>query len=176
MPQETGCIGPPRELALTINQLFTPLMAEAIEHSRASIDRKVLREIPEPVRNRLSSYYAEEELDRVRWVMADEAGGIAGIVAGEATRYKAVTLGNIIVFEGELAARDLGLWAHELLHVRQYEGAGNSRRFARDYLARWSEIERDAVEETNRVLRKLGVYAEQETPSFDRCKAFDEAG
>lgn len=175
MPRETGCIGPPRELAVTINQLFTPLVAEAIDHSRKTVDRDVLREIPEPVRTRLSAYYTAEELDRVRWAVAGEADGIADFVAGKGTRYKAMTLGNLIVFESEFAARDIGLWTHELLHVRQYERAGNSRRFARDYLAHWSEIEREAVEETNRILDGLGVRAEQDPPSFDRCHATNAA-
>ncbi|MNF05204.1 hypothetical protein D3C80_2048820 [compost metagenome] len=50
---------------------------------------------------------------------------------------EAVTLVDIIVFRSEEAAlNDVALWAHELVHVQQYQQWGVAefaRRYSRDY-------------------------------------------
>jgi hypothetical protein len=169
MPTGTDCLGPPRELATATNQAFAPVLAAAVNHSRTSAQSNDLRAIPDPIRDALSQHYPAKELAHVRWIIADEAGGLARFLVAENTRYKAVTLGNLIVFENESAAQDLGLWAHELIHVQHYQQAGGTLHFAREYLADWPSIEREAVSQTNLILDDLSLAAMQNAPTAHRC-------
>jgi hypothetical protein len=82
-----------------------------------------------------------------------------------------MTLGDVIVFEDEAAAGNVALWAHELVHARQFDEAGSVRDFIRIYLAQWPELERDAVRQTNEVLADLNASGRQRLPSLSRCSS-----
>jgi hypothetical protein len=171
MPAVNGCGAPPRELSSATNQAMLPYLAAAVSHSRENAKQRGIRAIPPAVRIALSEHYSQKELDRIRWTLVDQSVGAANFVVSKGTRYKAMTLGDVIVFEDEAAAGNVALWAHELVHARQFDEAGSVRDFIRIYLAQWPELERDAVRQTNEVLADLNASGRQRLPSLSRCSS-----
>lgn len=116
-----------------------------IESTRDAAVARGVREIPSDIRKLLEGYVADDVLDRVRWRVGDSGlSGERAIFHLGAT--PAVTLDYVILFAtSETALDDPSLWAHELVHVRQYRDwtvAGFVQRFLDDYEA----VERDAAE------------------------------
>ena len=93
--------------------------------------------IPLHIRAQLESYFAIAVLDSARF----KVGGGEALNAANALLQnpdvQAVTLIDIIVFRNaEDAQQNVALWAHELLHVQQYQqwGVGEfARRYTRDH-------------------------------------------
>ncbi len=169
IPSVDGCGTLPAEIGAVTNQVVTPILAAALNHSRQTAYQTGTNAIPPVVRTSLRKYYSQKELDRVRWTVADESAGVANFVVSKGTRYKAITLGNVIIFQDEIAAKSVELWAHELVHSRQFHAAGNIRNFARNYLAQWPSLEHQAVRRTNKILSDLNASRRQRPASFDRC-------
>jgi len=97
------------------------------------------QKIPANIRARLAAYFPSEILDAVRWTYST---GPLISVQNSAIEWRdrnGVTLGNIIVFKQD-KADDIGLWAHELEHVVQYQQLGIDG-FAQAYTYEAGEIE-----------------------------------
>ncbi len=132
--------------------------AQAIRdvHERA---KPKARPIPAAIKTDLASFFSTTPwlLDKARWVTADEIGGVTDLVLLNPD-VTAITIDDIVVFrDGASAESDRALWAHELVHVLQYETLGVDG-FAKDYLeSGGTDFEAEAEAFAGRVREKLGV-------------------
>jgi Domain of unknown function (DUF4157) len=69
-------------------------------------------------------------------------------------RVNAVTVEDIVVFRTDAQAADPCLWAHELVHVQQYERMGVEA-FAALYATRFDELENPAYAYEHKVCEDL---------------------
>lgn len=154
VPDPNGVLGPMQERAGTIS-------ANALEgwilRSRESAVRQGTLPIPADIRRQLLPFYAAELLDSVRYKVGDLDELSAARNVMQNPDIKAVTLVDIIVFRNaEMAAHDVALWAHELLHVQQYREwgtAGFAARYSRDFNAVEAPAYRRQAE-ISRILRE----------------------
>jgi len=108
-----------------------------IQESRKQAKSGNPRHIPEFIRTALEPFFDTALLDSILWT--ENHGNIFSVASKLATeigKRGAVTLGDIIVFRyQESALYDIGLWAHELEHVKQYKllGIDNFSEYYGDY-------------------------------------------
>jgi hypothetical protein len=133
-------------------------LADAINtaHERAKPDA---RPMPSELATDLKPFFATTPwiFERVRWVMLDEVGGLTDLVMLNPD-VNAITLKDIIVFRDKAQAEaDRVLWAHELVHVLQYETLGVDG-FAKEYLETGgADFEKEADEFSLHVKEKLEI-------------------
>lgn len=102
------------------------LVASAITSSRDAALRSGAWQVPSNVSDFLRKWYPPELIARVRWTTQYSAiqntlqAGLFNIMSDK----DAVTLINVIVFRDTNAAQDLSIWAHEFMHVTQYQNWG----------------------------------------------------
>jgi hypothetical protein len=115
--------------------------------------------MPEEIKADLAPFFASTPwlLDEVRWVTAAEIGGMTDLVMLNPGVH-AVTLDDVVVFRSEAdALTNRELWAHELVHVLQYETLGVEG-FAQEYLSSGgSTLEQEAEAFTDHVKTKLAA-------------------
>lgn len=119
------------------NQVAAQLLGTRIEQSR---DRALVagaQPIPLHIRAQLEAYFDLQVLDSVRYRVGDENPANISHALLQNPDVQAITLVDLIVFRDAAAAQDdVALWAHELVHVQQYQTLGVaefSRRYVRDY-------------------------------------------
>ena len=133
-------------------------LADAINtaHERAKPDA---RPMPSDLATDLNPFFATTPwiFERVRWVMLDEVGGLTDLVMLNPD-VNAITLNDIIVFRDKAQAEtDRVLWAHELVHVLQYETLGVAG-FANEYLETGgADFEKEADDFSQHVKEKLAA-------------------
>lgn len=96
-----------------------------IHESKNQALRENPRPIPDRIRRALQPYFSDDILNSVVWT--DDHGNVFSWakVATEIDGRGAITFDNVIVFKSEGHAQyDVGLWAHELEHVKQYRLLG----------------------------------------------------
>lgn len=111
--------------------------------------------MPLEIRARLSSYYDSDLLDTVRFRVGalDELDVASAMLQNP--DIKAVTLVDVVVFRSQEAAeRDVGLWAHELWHARQYREWGSTG-FAQRYTRDFEAVEKPAYDIQIQIMRAL---------------------
>lgn len=122
-----------------------PVIAKLIRSSRAAAIEAGVDPIPASMRARLSGFFPETLLDRVRYRVG---GGAESTVQGYLFRSEyvlATTLDDVIVFRNQDDAEtDPVLWAHELAHVEQYEQLGIDG-FAHAYVRDHKALEHAAM-------------------------------
>lgn len=128
---------------LQANLLTGPALEQAII---ASYNSAIGTSMPiaQDMRSALTGYASESSLNRARFKIGDngflnlarllEQGGFAD----------AVTLDNLIIFRGPSEASNPSIWAHELVHVDQYNG--DIRSFSVRYSRNYRSIEDPAYE------------------------------
>ncbi len=137
-------------------QIFTAEIYEAAIHrSKEVAFKNNPRLIPDAIKETLKEEFRKETLDRVRWTdgWSDNLSVQKYAIAynGKA----AITFDNIIVFKSEaLANSDLGLWAHELEHVKQFQLLGIDG-FAQYYTHKEGTIESLATKQSKYVCDQL---------------------
>jgi hypothetical protein len=126
------------------------LLAELIQSARDSTIANGVKQVPAQIRRALLGFFPDAILRKVRYA-SGQADAIT--IPGLAMTYghiDAVTLGDVILFRDDLAARtDAKLWAHELTHVMQYERWGIDG-FAKQYLMDYEAVEREARDNADR--------------------------
>jgi len=126
------------------------LLADLIHSARESAIANGVRSVPSAIHRSLLGYFPDAILRKVRYA-SGQADSIT--IPGLALTYghiDAVTLGDVIMFRDDRAARtDSKLWAHELTHVMQYERWGIEG-FARRYLQDYEAVEREARDNADR--------------------------
>jgi hypothetical protein len=88
----------------------------------------------------LVGYASQDSLDRVRFKVGDNGFANLARLIEKGGRASAVTLIDVIIFNGPTEANDPSLWAHELTHVDQYHQMG-VQRFAAQYTANYRVLE-----------------------------------
>ena len=122
--------------------IVSETLAAALQRSRDTL-RAQGKPIPDEVKKGLIPFYPPELLDSVRYVIGDVSpSGVAGFAIRNGNA-AAVTLIDTVVFKDESYVGSLGLWAHELHHVQQYNEWGVSG-FAARYAFGWADVEAEA--------------------------------
>lgn len=161
---------PIQDFAIATNSVLSPILDVSIRHSRKKALQDDPRAIPDNVRSALKPFFDKDALDRVRWTVSSDRPTLDTLIASAFPRYRALTLGDTIVFMNEADSQDVGLWTHEMFHVEQIRKMGGTSRFSRVYLASWAEIEAETVQRTNEVLEKMNAPVRQSAPRFtNRC-------
>jgi Domain of unknown function (DUF4157) len=141
-------------------QQVAAMLAGWIAASRDAAVARGVDTIPPDVRAVLSGFVDDAILDRVRW-RVDATMPLAGleVLAGP----RAMTLDHLVVFhDPDDALTNPSLWAHELIHVRQYRDWGLDG-FALRYLEDHRALEQEAAE-----FRWAWMKATGRTPQPDR--------
>ncbi|ASJ73876.1 hypothetical protein IMCC3135_18985 [Granulosicoccus antarcticus IMCC3135] len=97
----------------------------AIHESRKQMSNRNLDVIPTAVRAELQAYFSSDILDEVRYT--SDYSNVLSIsqYALDWAGMDAIVFGHIVVFrELSNALNNMGLWAHELEHVKQYKRLG----------------------------------------------------
>jgi len=133
--------------------------ATAIRHAAAQA-RYGARPMPSEIRAVLSPYFPAGILDKASWntyspnrITLDSA---ILSMQNELASVGAITLDNVIVFYDESQGQNnWKLWAHELVHVMQYDNMGVEG-FADTYTAGgWNNLERQAYDYADQVERRV---------------------
>jgi len=143
---------------LALEQIAGPILAGGIYFSRWKMQRLGTRPVPDEVKGKLAPYFPSGMVDHVRWLTLErelrDVPVRAECLGGEG----GMTLGNIVVFSSEAAATDVGLWAHELVHVEQFSRMGIAG-FAHRYSANWRRIEKEASARAEQIAKKVETKA-----------------
>jgi hypothetical protein len=126
------------------------LLATLIQSARESAIAGGVKPVPPQIHRALLGFFPDAILRKARYT-SGHADAIA--LPGVAMSYghiDAVTLGDVIMFRDDHAARtDSKLWAHELTHVMQYERWGIDG-FATRYLQDYEAVELEARDNADR--------------------------
>lgn len=137
------------------------LWEAAIHEAKAQALAASAQAIPAAIRAALAPYFEADLLDSVRWTA--ERGNILSWSKFSFENFDplAITYDNVIVFRYEASARyDVGLWAHELEHVKQYRLLGIDG-FAEYYADYWIDDH-----------AKPALFATQGSPTPAQVDAF----
>lgn len=129
-------------------------LAAAIRFSRQQALTAAPQPIPSDIATALRPFFPAATLRRTRWTLAGRRLSLGTVLAGWYYREGAVTLDGVIVFSDAAAASNLDLWAHELVHVRQYEELGIDT-FARIYVSDWILLEQQARRSAGIITRRV---------------------
>lgn len=148
-----------------VSRMAASGLEQWLRQSRDSAAAGGTQPIPLHIRAQLEPYYDIGVLDAARYKVGDgETLGAANTML-QNPDVQAVTLIDIIVFRNAADAQDnVALWAHELLHVQQYQqwGVGEfARRYTRDHDA----IEAPAYRRQIEVARVLRTQVAQGGPA-----------
>lgn len=148
-----------------VSQMAASGLEQWLLQSRESAAAGGTQPIPLHIRAQLEPYYDIGVLDAARYKVGDgEALGAANTML-QNPDVQAVTLVDIIVFRHAEDAQDnVALWAHELLHVQQYQQWG-VREFARRYTRDHDAIEAPAYQRQIEVARALRAQVAQSEPA-----------
>jgi hypothetical protein len=126
------------------------LLAELIQSARESAIGAGVKPVPPQIHRALLGFFPDAILRKTRYT-AGHSDTIT--LPGLALTYghaDAVTLGDVIMFRDDHAARtDAKLWAHEMTHVMQYERWGTEG-FAKRYLQDYDAVEQEARDNADR--------------------------
>ena len=130
-------------------------LASAIQMAREETLKAGTHPIPPAIKSALAQAFPAEMLERVTYRVGKE--GSLAIQAFQYGDIQAMTLIDVIVFQKEQdALTNVGLWAHELIHVRQYDTWGVEE-FARRYTQNHKEIEDEAYGFQAQFEQKMGT-------------------
>lgn len=137
----------------------TQLAASGLEQGLRQARERAAADGTEPVplhiRAQLEAYFDLAVLDSARFKVGGDEALNAGNALLQNPDVQAVTLIDIIVFRNaEDAQQNVALWAHELLHVQQYQQWG-VREFTRRYTRDHDAIEAPAYKLQIKVDRAL---------------------
>lgn len=139
-----------------VSQMAASGLEQWLLQSRETVAASGTYPIPLHIRAQLEPYYGIGVLDAARYKVGDSETLSAANALLQNPDVQAVTLIDIIVFRNAADAQDnVALWAHELLHVQQYQQWG-VREFARRYTRDHNAIEAPAYKlqiEVERALR-----------------------
>lgn len=144
-----------------VSQMAASGLEQWLLQSRDSAAASGTQPIPLHIRAQLEPYYDIQVLDAARYKVGDNQALNAANTMLQNPDVQAVTLVDIIVFRHAADAQDnVALWAHELLHVQQYQQWG-VREFARRYTRDHDAIEAPAYKRQTEVARALRTQVAQ---------------
>lgn len=114
----------PRDAANFFLNPVAPHLAFLIRQARAQALRSA-RPIPVDIKRALIAFFPPSIIDKAKYTTRSQAGiSLATAVLEGNGNISAITLGEVIVFDDNQGTSDPVLWAHELVHVSQYENMG----------------------------------------------------
>lgn len=130
-------------------------LATAIRHAAAQA-RWGAQPIPDDVKASLAPYIPNYILNKAVWTVFD---GNRITLDTQLLRacwdtVAAITVDNVIVFKNPPSRDRIDLWAHELVHVMQYDNMGVEG-FANVYSYDWNSLENPAYELQNSVAARM---------------------
>lgn len=150
---------PLQDLTAMAKETGSQVLARAIVYLR-DLALQEAKPIPLEVQIKLAPFFPANLLDKVRYSIALNPlvrSALRELI--ETDRYSlAFTLDYVIVFADEGGVDDLWLWAHELTHVQQYARWGVES-FARFYIDNHRQVEKEAHEYANQVLRHIIMFS-----------------
>ena len=148
-----------------VSQMAASGLEQWLLQSREAAAASGTQPIPLHIRAQLEPYYDIGVLDAARYKVGDGEALNAANALLQNPDVQAVTLIDIIVFRNAADAQDnVALWAHELLHVQQYQQWG-VREFARRYTRDHDAIEAPAYQLQIEVARALRAQVAQNRPA-----------
>jgi|GEM_PF-1999460 len=167
----------PNDMMNFLNPAGTAL-AVAIRDARANV-RPRANKMPQHVKDVLAPYFPASILNRVRWKRQSSAGfGLDSIVLRVADGADAITLDDTVVFKHDPNAKDIDayeLWAHELLHVIQYQNMGVEG-FANAYSLDWNGLENQAKQGAAEIRKAIEANSQQRMYRSDDYQNFADIG
>lgn len=122
-----------------------PILAEWIRASRNDVINAGARPIPPAIYNALQGYFPDSLLQKVRFRAGwgnEVALPVLSFRFGDAA---AITLDDVVMFrDWNQANNDVGIWAHELTHVQQYERWGGILALSKRYVKSYKGVEHEA--------------------------------
>ncbi|MCO7513834.1 DUF4157 domain-containing protein [Pseudomonas guariconensis] len=122
-----------------VERMASSSLAFALRQARDEATASGTQPIPLHIRAQLEPWYDFAVLDAVRYRVGDEQQVSAANALLHNPDVNAVTLIDTIIFRHARDAEDnVALWAHELMHVQQYQTLGVegfAQRYTRDYQA-----------------------------------------
>lgn len=141
-----------QDVANALNELqASTLTGPALEQAIISSHNTAINgsnPIPIQMRQQLAGYASEDSMNRVRYKIGDNGFANLAHLIEQGGGAAAVTLIDVIVFNGPSEANDPALWAHELTHVDQYQAWG-VHSFAVSYTRNWQSVENSAYDKGN---------------------------
>lgn len=139
-----------QEMSPSLLERGTTLLATLIQSARETAIANGVKPVPPQIHRALLGFFPDAVLRKVHYASGQaDAIGIPGIAMSYGN-IDAVTLGDVILFRDDRAARsNAKLWAHELTHAMQYERWGIEG-FARRYLEEHDSVEREARDNADR--------------------------
>lgn len=114
----------PRDAANFFLNPAGPQLAFHIRQAHAQANSSS-RPMPQSIKSQLAPFFPPRILDKAKSTTRGEAGiSLATTTLEVNGDIAAITLNNIIVFRDNAATLDAALWAHELIHVSQYDNMG----------------------------------------------------
>jgi Tfp pilus assembly protein FimT len=143
----------PKDIGQAMLNPAAPALATAIRFSRGQAINRGVQPIPANVKADLAPYFPAELLDKVRWT---SAGGVSidGALKNWLNQEGAVTLDDVVVFNGANVTGDIELWAHELTHVLQYSQLGVET-FAFQYTVNFDGMEAQARQNASQIASSI---------------------
>lgn len=167
----------PNDMINFLNPAGTAL-AVAIRDARSNVRPRANR-MPQHVKEVLAPHFPASILNRVRWKRESSAGfGLDSIVLRVADAADAITLDDTVVFKRDPNSRDLDayeLWAHELIHVIQYQNMGVEG-FANAYTLDWNGLENQAKQGAAEIKKAIANNNQQRMYRSDDYQDFADIG
>lgn len=154
----------PKDVGQAMLNPAAPALATAIRFSRGQALNRGTQPVPHHVRSALSPYFPPHILEKAKWTTADGVS-IDGLLSNWLNQEGAVTLNEIVAFSSSNLASDIGLWAHELTHVLQYDQMGVET-FAFQYTVDWGGLEQQARDNANRIMSSLNSTSQGASASW----------
>ncbi|WP_431323504.1 eCIS core domain-containing protein [Rhizobium sp. YTU87027] len=135
------------DIARALNELQAttltgPILESVLVQSR-NVAKNGAMPIPPDIRKQLTGYSSKDSMNRVRYRIGDVGSPNLAILLERGGYADAVTLVDVIVFRDAIAAATVSLWAHELVHVDQFQEWG-VHGFAIRYAENWQAVESPA--------------------------------
>ena len=148
----------------SVGQMAASGLESWLVQSRNTAAAGDVRPIPLNIRVQLEDYFDLQVLETARYKVGDATEFNAANTMLQNPDVQAVTLVDIIVFRSEEAAlNDVALWAHELVHVQQYQQWGVAE-FAKRYSRDYDSVEAPGYAMQRQVTAALKAAAAPATP------------
>lgn len=155
-----------QDVAEMVKKSSSKILAQTIIYLR-DLTLQDAKPIPLDMQYRLAPYFPAGILHKVKYSIAWNPlvrSTLREFI--DTDRYSlAFTLDYVIVFADEGGIEDLWLWAHELTHVQQYERWGIET-FARFYITNHRDVEKEAHDYANHVLRKIIMLSSSQNKEY----------
>jgi hypothetical protein len=150
-----------------------PVLAGWIRESRDSAFGQS-QPIPDDIREDLEGYIDDWVMDRARFKVGDNGVANLGRLINKYGDINAITLDDVIVFHDQAAADSPAVWAHELMHVKQYKEFGVLK-FAIEYVSNYRKLEDPAYKQGGGYVAFAVQQSQRLTNQYQNLRPADDS-